>query len=163
MRKMKGKQLAMDSLLREADWNEQERKKREWAREKEETDRITAELDGKYERADYWKLKNREYPEGSVVIVAQNVFREEHYKWHFYRTVMVYHPKGVDCCRAFFVESRNEEFPERPPWADTVGHEDDPRDIDYYPGMIHWITGEVVEPVLTWSMKREKKYKEANQ
>ena len=152
--KTKGKQLAMDSLLKEADREEQERKKREWAREKEQTDRIIAELDGKYERADYWKLKNQEYPEGSVVIVAQNVFRDEHYKWHFYRTVMTYHPKGMACCRAFFVESRNDEFPERPPWADTVGHEDDPRDIDYYPTMMHWITGEVVEPVLTWSMKR---------
>ena len=151
---MKGKQMVMDSLLREADWNEKERKKQEWAREKERTDRITAEMDRKYKRADYWKLKGKEYPEGSVVIIGQDVFRNDHYTRHFYRTVMIYHPKGVDCCRAFFVESGNDEFPERPPWADTVGHEDDPRDIDYYPDMIHWITGEVVEPVRTYWMKR---------
>ena len=144
---MRGKQLAMDSALADLDRYELEREKRE-------TDAIRARLDEKYERADYLKLKAMEYPEGSVVIIAQGVFRNGHYTWHFYRTVMTYHPKGVDCCRAFFVESRNEEFPERPPWADVVGHEDEPKDIDYYPEMIHWITGEVVEPIRTWSMKR---------
>ena len=51
------------------------------------------------------------------------------------------------------MEARNAEFPERPPWAAVIGHEDEPRDIDYYPSMIHWFTGEVVEPVKTWHMK----------
>lgn len=120
---------------------------------KRETDAIKAMLDGKYERADYRKVRNQEYPEGSVVIIAQNFYRDGHCKWHFYRTVMSYYPKGSEACRAFFVEARNEEFPERPPWADTVGHEDDPRDIDYYPEHIHWFTGEVVEPIRTWSME----------
>ena len=161
---MKGKQLAFDSALADLDRYELERERRE-------TDAIMARLDEKYGRADYQKLKDMEYPEGSVVIIGQNLFRDGHYKWHFYRTVMmnlfrdghykwhfyrtvmIYHPKGVDCCRAFFVESRNDEFPERPPWADTVGHEDDPRDIDYYPAHIHWFTGEVVEPIETWHMK----------
>ena len=143
---MKGKQLAFDSALADLDRYELEREKRE-------TDAITARLDEKYGRADYQKLKDMEYPEGSVVIIGQNLFRDGHYKWHFYRTVMIYHPKGVDCCRAFFVEAVNDEFPERPPWADTVGHEDDPRDIDYYPAHIHWFTGEVVEPIETWHMK----------
>ena len=143
---MRGKQIAMDSALADLDRYELERERRE-------TDAIKARLDERYERADYRKLKDMEYPEGSVVIIAQNLPRDGHYKWHFYRTVMTYHPKGLDCCRAFFVESRNEEFPERPPWADTVGHEGDPRDIDYYPSMIHWVTGEVVEPIKTWSMK----------
>lgn len=143
---MKGKQLAMDSALADLDRWELEREKRE-------TDMIRDQLDAKYERADYGKLKSMEYPEGSVVIIGQSLFRAGHYIWHFYRTVMSYHPKGSEACRAFFVESRNDEFPERPPWADTVGHEGDPRDIDYYPSMIHWITGEVVEPIKTWSMK----------
>lgn len=143
---MNGKQLAFDSALADLDRYELERERRE-------TDAITARLDEKYGRADYQKLKDMEYPEGSVVIIGQNLFRDGHYKWHFYRTAMIYHPKGVDCCRAFFVESRSEEFPERPPWADTVGHEDDPRDIDYYPEHIHWFTGEVVEPIETWHMK----------
>ena len=144
---MKGRQLAMDEALADLDRYELER-------EKLETDAIRARLDEKYERVDCWKLKNMEYPEGSVVIIAQNLFRDGHYKWHFYRTVMTYHPKRSEACRAFFVESRDEEFPERPPWADTVGHEGDPKDIDYYPEMIHWFTGEVVEPIKTWDMKR---------
>ena len=144
---MKGKQLAMDAALADLDRYELEREKRE-------TDAIRNRLDERYKRADYRKLKDMKYPEGSVVIIGQNLFRDGHYKWHFYRTVMTYHPKWSEACRAFFVESRNDEFPERPPWADTVGHEDDPRDIDYYPDMIHWITGEIVEPIKTWSMKR---------
>lgn len=144
---MRGKQLAMDSALADLDRYELEREKRE-------TDAIRARLDERYERADYWKLKDMEYPEGSVVIIGQNLFRDGHYKWHFYRTVMIYHPKGVDCCRAFFVESRSEEFPERPPWADTVGHEGEPRDIDFYQEHIHWITGEVIEPIKTWHMRK---------
>ena len=144
---MRGKQLAMDSALADLDQYELEREKRE-------TDAILARLDERYERADYWKLKNMEYPEGSVVIIAQNVFRNGHYKKHFYRTVLAYHPKRSEACRAWFVESRNEEFPERPPWANVVGHEEDPKDIDYYPDMIHWMTGEVVEPIKTWDMLR---------
>ena len=142
---MKGEQLAMNSMLKEIDRYNLEREKRE-------KDAIRAGLDEKYERADIRKLKSMEYPEGSVVIIAQNLCRGRS-AWHFYRTVLIYHPKGVDCCRAFFVESRNEEFQERPPWADVVGHEDDPKSIDFYPEHIHWITGEVVEPIRTWSMK----------
>jgi hypothetical protein len=136
----------MDSALADLDRYEIERERRK-------TEAIKAGLDARYERADYEKLRNMEYPEGSVVIIAQNLYRNGRCTWHFYRTVMTYHPKGTESCRAFFVESRNEEFPERPPWADTVGHEDDPRDIDYYPEHIHWMTGEVTEPVKTWSMK----------
>ena len=144
---MRGKQLAFDSALADLDRYELEREKRE-------TDAIRARLDEKYERADYWKLKNMEYPEGSVLIIGQNLFRDGHYKWHFYRTVLAYHPKRSEACRAFFVESRNEEFPERPPWANVVGHEEDPKDIDYYPDMIHWVTGEVIEPIKTWHMRK---------
>lgn len=143
---MRGKQLAFDSALADLDRYELERERRE-------TDAIKDRLDEKYGRADYRKLKDMEYPEGSVVIIGQNLFRNGHYILHFYRTVMIYHPKGAGCCRAFFVEAGNDEFPERPPWAGTVGHEDDPKDIDYYPEHIHWFTGEVVEPIETWDMK----------
>ena len=143
---MRGKQLAMDSALADLDRCELEREKRE-------SDAIRDRLDEKYGRMDLGKLKRMEYQEGSVVIIGQNLFRNGHYTRHFYRTVLIYHPKGVDSCRAFFVESRNDEFPERPPWAGTVGHEDDPKDIDYYPEHIHWFTGEVVEPVKTSFMK----------
>lgn len=143
---MRGKQLAMDSALADLDRYELEREKRE-------TDAIRDRLDAKYGRMDLGKLTRMEYPEGSVVIIGQNLFRNGHYTRHFYRTVLIYHPKGVASCRAFFVESRNEEFPERPPWAGVVGHEDDPRDIDYYQEHIHWATGEIVEPVKTSFMK----------
>ena len=143
---MRGKQLSMDAALADLDRMALEREKRE-------TDAIRNRLDARYERVDIRKLNRKEYPEGSVVIIGQNVFRNGHYTRHFYRTVLVYHPKGVACCRAFFVESRNDEFPERPPWADVVGHEGEPRDIDYNQEHIHWITGEVVEPVKTWHMR----------
>ena len=143
---MKGKQLAMDAALADLDRMALEREKRE-------TDAIRDRLDARYERVDIRKLNLMEYPEGSVVIIGQNLFRNGHYTRHFYRTVLVYHPKGVDCCRACFVEFRNDEFPERPPWADVVGHEGEPKDIDFYQEHIHWITGEVVEPVKTWHMR----------
>ena len=56
---MKGRQIAMDSALADLDRYEMERERRE-------TDAIKARLDEKYGRADYQKLKNMEYPEGSV-------------------------------------------------------------------------------------------------
>jgi hypothetical protein len=143
---MRGKQIAMDAALADLDRYELER-------EKLETDAIMARLDGQYERADYFKMRNREYPDGSVVIIGQNLFRNGHYKWHFYRTVMTYHPVGVEACRAFFVEARTEEYPERPPWAGVVGHEDEPKSIDYYPDLIYWMTGEVTEPILPYSIR----------
>lgn len=143
---MKGKQLAMDSALADLDRMALEREKRE-------TDAVKARLDEKYGRMDPEKLRRREYPEGSVVIIGQNLYRNGHYTLHFYRTVLSYHPKGSEACRAFFVESTNEEFPERPQWADTVGHEDDPRDIEFFPEMIHWATGEIVDRVMTYMMK----------
>ena len=143
---MKGRQIAMDAALEDLDRYELEREKRE-------TDAIRARLDERYERADYHKMQKREYPEGSVVIIGQNLFRNGRYKWHFYRTVLTYHPIGVQACRAWFVESRNDEFPEQPPWAVVVGHEDEPKSIDYFPEHIHWMTGEIVEPVYTWSMR----------
>ena len=41
-----------------------------------------------------------------------------------------------------------------PPWADTVGHEGEARDISLHYGLIYWDTGEVVEPIKTWWMER---------
>jgi len=143
---MKGKQLAMDSMLADLDRYEIERERRE-------TDAIKARLDAKYERMDYWKLRERGYQPGSVVIIGQNLCRGR-YSWHFYRTVLNYYPSCTDPNQAIFVEDRNEEFPERPQWADTVGHEGEPKDIHWYGEHIHWFTGEVVEPIETWWMKK---------
>lgn len=144
---MRGKQLAFDSALADLDRYELEREKRE-------TDAITARLDEKYGRMDYRKLTEGRYPAGSVVIIGQNLFRNEHYTRHFYRTVLIYWSTRAYPNRAYFVEATNEEYPERPPWAETVNHEGELKDIEWYPEHIHWATGEVVEPIETWWMKK---------
>ena len=151
---MKGKQMAMDGLLREADWEEQERKRREWALEKERTDAIRDRLDAQYGRMDEQKLRDKGYPEGSVVIIGQNLFRNDHYTRHFYRTVLNYYDACTERNRATFVQANNEEWPDIPPWADTVGHEGELKDICWYGEHIHWATGEVVEPICTWWQKK---------
>lgn len=145
---MRKEQLAMTSMLEDID-------RRQLERERRETAEITASLDKKYGRMDARKLFRQEYPAGSVVIIAQNLYRNEHYTWHFYRTVLNYY-KG----RAIFVEDTNEEFPERPPWADTVGHEGERKDIDWIVEHIHWNTGEIVEPIETWWMKQYREWEE---
>ena len=144
---MKGRQLAMDTVLEEYD---SFREKREIREATEKIDR----LDEKYGRMDFRRLMDAGYPEGSVVIIAQNLFRDGRYRWHFYRTVLSYWSTRVYSNRACFVEATNEEYPERPPWADTVGHEGEAKDIEWYPEHIHWATGEIVEPIATWWMKR---------
>ena len=143
---MKGKQIAMTEALADLDRYELERERRE-------TDAIKARLDEKYGRMDYRKLIGRGYPAGSVVIIGQNLFRNGRYKWHFYRTILNYHRASTDPNREVFVEATNEEWPERPTWADTVGHEGEPKDIDWNRDHIHWATGEIVEPIKTWWMK----------
>lgn len=146
---MKGKQLAMDSALADMDRYELEREQRE-------TDMIRDRLDSKYGRMDYNKLRNLEYPAGSVVIIGQRLFRNNHYTMHFYRTVLIYWSNlcGTYQNRAYFIQANNEEWPDIPPWADTVGHEDELKDITWYPEHIHWATGEIVEPIETWWMKK---------
>lgn len=144
---MKGKQMAMDSALADLDRYELERERRQ-------TDEIMARLDGKYGRMDYRKLREGGYPAGSVVIIGQNLFRNNHYTRHFYRTVLNYCRTCNDPKKAVFVEDTNEEFPERPPWAETVGHEGELKDIEWFPDHIHWATGEVEEPIVTWWMKK---------
>ena len=143
---MKGRQIAMEEALEDLDRYELERERRE-------ADAIKARLDEKYGRMDYRKLQDAGYPEGSVVIIAQNLYRNGRYRWHFYRTVLSYWSTRVYPNRAYFVEATNEEYPERPPWADTVGHEGEAKDIEWYPEHIHWATGEIVEPIATWWMK----------
>ena len=144
---MKGKQIAMDSALADLDRWELEREQRE-------TDMIRDRLDEKFERID-WKVRDLEYPAGSVVIIGQRLFRNNHYTRHFYRTVLIYwtNLSGTYPNRAYFVQANNEEWPDIPHWAETVGHEGELKDITLYPEHIHWVTGEVVEPIETWWMK----------
>lgn len=148
-----GKQLAMDSLLAEADWNEQERKRREWAAEKARTDAETRRLDEKYGRMDIRKIREK-YPEGSVVIVGQDVYRDGHYTRHFYRTVMGFHASCADPWMPHLVEAQDAQWPDIPPWAHTAGHEGEARDIGINGNLLYWATGEVVEPIVTWWQKK---------
>ena len=151
---MKGKQIAMDSLLREADWNEEERKRRDWAREKAQTDAIRNRLDEKYHRLDKRACDRGEIPAGTVVIIGQDLFRDGHYTLHFYRTVLDYHRSLHNPTTPHFVEQQTEEWPDVPPWADTVGHEGEARDMHLDYGLIYWDTGEVVDPIKTWWMQK---------
>ena len=142
---MKGRQLAFDSALADLDRYELEREKRE-------TDAIIARLDAKYPRINSRRMQEK-YPAGSVVIIGQNLFRNGHYTMHFYRTVMNYYV-NYSGPNEIFVEATNEEFPERPPWAETVGHEGELKDIHLDPDFIYWVTGEIVEPIKTWWMEK---------
>ena len=148
---MKAKQLAMDEALEDLD---------RYARERlcgEQTETIRR-LDEQFERMVYEKINKHEYRAGSVVIIAQRLFRNGYYNWHFLRTVLNYDKNG----NSVFVEDTNDEYPERPPWADTVGHEGERRDIHWSQDMIHWFTGEIVEPIETWWMKEYREWMEAN-
>ena len=144
---MKGKQMAMDAVLEEYDS----------FREKCEIQELIAKIDrmdDKYGRMDLRRLRDGGYPKGSVVIIAQNLYRNGRYRWHFYRTVLNYCRTCADPRTPVFIEATNEEYPERPPWADTVGHEGERKDIGWYAAHSHWATGEIVEPIATWWMKK---------
>jgi hypothetical protein len=143
--------MAMDSLLKEADWNEQERKRQAWAREKEQTDAVVRMLDEKYGRMETRKIEEK-YPAGTVVIIGQNVFRNGHYTRHFYRTILGYHDSCVHLNVPHFIEAPDEEWPDIPPWASVVNHENEARDIGLNGEHLHWAIGKT-EPMLTWWQK----------
>lgn len=142
---MKDKQIMMTSALEDFD-------RCQMAREKREINAICDRLDTKYGKLKENDLK--QLPAGSVVIIGQQVFRNDHYTLHFYRTVMNFHRSLNDPKSIVFVQANNEEWPDIPPWADTVGHEGELKDISYYSHHDHWATGEVVEPIETWWMKK---------
>lgn len=142
---MKDKQIMMTSALEDFD-------RYQLAREKREINAICDRLDTKYGKLKEKDLK--QLPAGSVVIIGQQVFRNDHYTLHFYRTVMNFHRSLNDPKSIVFVQANNEEWPDIPPWADTVGHEGELKDISYYSHHDHWATGEVVEPIETWWMKK---------
>ena len=78
---MKGEQFQMREMLDEIDRMEQEREKRE-------TQQMMMRLDSKYVRMGEKELL--EQPDGSVIIIGQELFRNGRYNWHFYRTVMTF-------------------------------------------------------------------------
>lgn len=142
---MRGKQLRMDSMIEDIDRYEMERERRE-------KDAIKKRLDEKYTRM--YEKELLEQPDGSVVIIGQNLFRNNHYTWHFYRTIKTSFENYGREKHSVFVQANNEEWPDVPPWAQVVGHEDELRDIHFFREHIHWLTGEVVEPITTWWMKK---------
>ena len=141
---MKSEQIRMDAALADVS-------REQIARERREDEAARVRMDDKYSRMDYMKLRNQGYPEGTVVIIGQNLFRNGNYKLHFYRAVIGYH-KAVSGIIAHFVEQQTEEWPDVPPWANVVGHEGEPRDIGFYYDHLYWLTGEVVEPIVLWWM-----------
>ena len=148
---MKSRPMAMDGLLKEADWNERERKRREWALEKEQTDAVVRMLDEKYGRMDILRME-RKYPAGTVVIIGQDLFRNDHYTMHFYRAILGYHASCSDPFVPHLLEAPDDEWPDVPPWAHVAGHENEARDIGISIGHLHWAIGKT-EPVLTWWQK----------
>ncbi len=151
---MRGKQLAMDSALEDLD-------RTTLARIRMENEETIRRMDEKYERVDYRKLCKQEYVPGTVVIIGQYIGWGTQRKIHLLRTVLNYFTNRYDTI-AHFVEGTNEEYPERPIWVDTVGHEGELKDIDWHVDHIHWLTGEVVEPIETWWMKDWREFRERN-
>lgn len=147
---MKGKQM---SLMDEVDRYEQERERRK-------TEETIRRLDEKYQRLDEWAAMRGEIPAGTVVIIGQNLFRNGHYTMHFYRTVLDYHASCAKPTTPHMVEQQTEEWPDVPPWADTVGHVGEARDIGIHTGLLYWNTGEVTEPIPTWWMKEWERVKQ---
>ena len=143
----------MDSALADLD-------RAEVARLRLENDETIRRMDEKYARVDYNRLCRQEYVPGSVVIIGQYIrWGTQIAQLKLFRTVLSYFTNRYET-KAVFVEGTNEEYPERPIWADTVGHEGELKDISWYPEHIHWFTGEVVEPVETWWMKQWREFRE---
>ena len=150
---MKAKQLAMDSALEDLD-------RAEMARLRAANEETIRRMDEKYKRVDYNKIRKQEYDPGTVVIIGQYIrWGTPQARLKLFRTVLNYFTNRYDTI-AHFVEATNEEYPERPIWAETVGHEGELKDISWYGEHIHWLTGEVVEPIETWWMKEWREFRE---
>ena len=139
---MRGKQLAMDRALEDLD-------RTTLARIRMENEETIRRMDEKYERVDYNRLRKREYAPGSVIIIGQYIrWGTPMARLELFRTVLSYFKNRYET-REVFVEATNEEYPERPIWAETVGHEGELKDISWYGEHVHWFTGEIVEPIET--------------
>lgn len=113
--------------------------------ERAEVDRIRQRLNTEYSKPKIDANKT-ELPEGLVVIVSQDLFRNGHYTTHFYRTVLGYH-MAVGGRMTHLVAAPNEEWPDIVPWAGVAGRPDYKKWI--YPGYGHdyWTRGEITEPI----------------
>lgn len=126
---MKGKQLAMEDALADLDRYTIDREKRE-------EQRILEKLAKEYR--EIWHRELYEQEAGTVVIVRQELFRNNHFTAHFYRTVLGFHPT-VSGQEAHLVWEGSEEWPEEPPWQTGVNELAEKRWI--YPNFQHkhWV------------------------
>ena len=149
---MKAKQLAMDSALEDLD-------RAEMARLRAANEETIRRMDEKYKRVEYNRLRKQEYDPGTVVIIGQYIGWGTQKRLKLFRTVLSYFTNRGGT-NPVFVEGTNEEYPERPIWAETVGHEGELKDISWYGDHIHWLTGEIVEPIETWWLKDWREFRE---
>ena len=151
---MKGKQLAMDSALEDLD-------RSELLRLRMENGDTVRRMDAKFERVDYDRLSKQEYAPGSVIIIGQYIGWGIQKRLKLFRTVLSYFTNRCGT-NPVFVEGTNEEYQERPIWAETVGHEGELKDIGWFSEHFHWFTGEIVEPIETWWLKDWREFRERN-
>lgn len=101
-------------------------------------------LDDKCQRVSCRELEFQ--PDGLVVIICQELFRNGRYTKHFYRAVLGHH-MTVSGPMAHLVADPSEEWPDVVPWAGVSGHPDWSKwNYPSYSGM-YWTTGEIVEPI----------------
>ncbi len=109
---MKVKQLSMDGALADLDRFTLDREKRE---EQQMLEKLTKG----YKAIQTRELYMHEHKEGSVIIVRQELYRNNHYTAHFYRTVLGYH-RTVSGQEAHLVWEGTKEWPDEPPWQTGI-------------------------------------------
>ena len=114
-------------------------------RERREAQAVIRRLDENYMRITAGELE-RDGPDGLVVIICQEVFRNGRYTKHFYRAILGHH-STVSGRMAHLVADPDEEWPDVVPWGGVAGHPDWPKwNYPSYSGC-YWITGKIVEPI----------------
>lgn len=109
---MKVKQLSMDGALADLDRFTLDREKRE---EQQTLEKLTKG----YKAIQTRELYMHEHKAGRVIIVRQELYRNEHYTAHFYRTVLGYH-RTVSGQEAHLVWEGTKEWPDEPPWQTGI-------------------------------------------
>ena len=136
---MKGKQLMFDSALADLARYQLEREKRE-------VSDMIRRLDENYQRVTSNELQKGNFPVGTVVIIGQELFRDGHYKRHFYRSILNYH-QAVGGRMTDLFAAPNDEWPDVMPWAGVVNRPDYHKYINPECTMMYWTRHEVVEPI----------------
>ena len=115
-------------------------------REKREEREIIKRLDENYQRITARELDRSGLPAGTVVIIKQELFRNNHYTSHFYRSILNYH-EAVGGTMTDLFAAPDEEWPYVVPWAGVVNRLDYHKHINPEYSMMYWTRHEVVEPI----------------